>query len=444
MRQVVIMVVVLGSILSGCQCGPPVGACATDGTGTIEVTSTGLPTGVAASIQLSGPTEQVVTASGPVSVSAGTWSVSTSLVTAADPRVRQVFRGEVTAGNFCLEKGTTQAVEVRWSLVPTSRRLWALNQNATAQLAGVDSALLATSTATPAPVTAAVKGPIGGDLAFDREGNLWGTGATTSDPTLVRFSAASLAASGAAQPDYRVTITGGCLPFARSLAFGPQGDLYVGSPCSDAVFKVPAAELAQTTELPATRTLTPASFAVPDPGGLAFDAEGNLWVASLNADQVWRFDAASLAAGGALTPSLKLGVFARDVMGDTSRFRPSWLAFDANGDLWANDFGANIFYRVPKAELAGTGEKTVQPAVRVVVSVLAVLEGFFFDESGGLWSAGSLGRVVRLSPAQLTTSTTSGSPTIPETVIASDDFGSVGNLASYPAPAALPLFHRLP
>lgn len=429
---------VLALAVAGCTC--PGAQCVQGGTATIEVTSTGLPAGVPASIQLTGPVEQALTASGTVSASGGLWEVSTTLVTRADPRIREAFAGEVTNGSFCLAPGATEPVAVSWSPVPTSQQLWVVNRNASRPLAAFSSASLATSTASPVRADKASLVAIGGDLAFDREGNLWGMGPTTADPTLVRVHRQQLASADAAVADTKITLTGGCLPFARGLAFSPQGDLYVSSPCSDAVFRVPAGDLTPLS----TKTLSPTSLAVPDPVGLAFDRAGNLWVASLRDEQVWRFDAAALAAGGALTPSLKVGVFARDVMGDTSKFAPSWLAFDANGDLWANDFGANTFYRVPKGELEGAGTKAVQPAVRVVVGVLAVLEGFLFDESGGLWSAGAQGKLIRLAPGQLATSSTSGNPTVPETVIESSDLGSPGNLAIFPAPAALPLFHALP
>jgi sugar lactone lactonase YvrE len=158
--------------------------------------------------------------------------------------------------------------------------------------------------------------------------------------------------------------------------------------------------------------------------------------------RVWRFDASQLAAGTVTAPAAKLGArISTDPM-NTSLYIPSWIAFDTRGDLWANDFGANAFYRLGAASLGSTAD--VQPQVRITVGVTAVLEGFAFDGQGGLWSAGVAGTVIRLAPSQLDTSSGPGMPTRPEVTISSDDVGSASNLGFYPAPAGLPLYHALP
>jgi streptogramin lyase len=107
-------------------------------------------------------------------------------------------------------------------------------------------------------------------------------------------------------------------------------------------------------------------------------------------------------------------------------------------------FGANVLYRLTPTDQSGSGSKTLTPAIQVSVPVSAVLEGMAFDEGGGLWISYSAGTFARLSPAQLGTSSTSGSPTNPERIITSSSIGSAGGLALYPAPANLPLYHRLP
>ena len=63
---------------------------------------------------------------------------------------------------------------------------------------------------------------------------------------------------------------------------------------------------------------------------------------------------------------------------------------------------------------------------------------------GGLWVATSINKFARLAPAQLTASTTSAAPTAPERVFTSDDVGSAGSIAIFPAPAGLPIYHRAP
>lgn len=127
-----------------------------------------------------------------------------------------------------------------------------------------------------------------------------------------------------------------------------------------------------------------------------------------------------------------------------SFFGPSWIAFDENGDLWSNDFGANAVFRIPASDLAGTGDATISPPVSITIGVTGLLESMAFDESGGLWMAGSQGKLIRLAQDQLDESSGPGNPTTPATVITSADVGYAQGFALSPAPAALPLFHALP
>ncbi len=434
------LLLLLTAVVSGCTC--PGRPCLAEGTATLVITATGLPAGVEsrAQVQLSDDSTLEVVGSRTVELRAGLTLVTTSPLIVSDRRVRSVYVGTVTGDFSCLVAGAQQDVSISWAKVPTSNRLWVGNANASAQVVGFDASVLSASGTQAASIAA--RGSVGGALAFDALGNLWGIGPTTVDATLVRYPAAAFATSATIAPDTQVQLDFGCVPLANGLVLSKQGAAYVSSPCRNAVYRVPASQLTPG----ARRTVQPTwAVEVQGPGGMTFDAAGNLWVASTATDRLLRFDAATLVGETAPTgPSFALGVLARDLMGDTSLFSPSWIAFDANGALWANDFGANTFYRVPASALSGIGTQAVQPAVRVVVGVTAVMEGFLFDEGGGLWSAGSQGRVIRLSPAQLMTSSTSGSPTAPELVLQSGDLGSAANLAIYPAPAALPLLHALP
>ena len=96
--------------------------------------------------------------------------------------------------------------------------------------------------------------------------------------------------------------------------------------------------------------------------------------------------------------------------------------------------------RLTPADLAGTGTKTVTPAVQIELDVTALPVGLAFDESGGLWLAAQNGKFARFSAAQLGAS---GMPA-PEVVITSADVGHADFFGIYPAAAALPLHHRLP
>jgi hypothetical protein len=219
-------------------------------------------------------------------------------------------------------------------------------------------------------------------FTFDKAGNVWVLGATTADPPLPRYPAAMLTSSGAKTPD--VTIDS-----ASSTSFGD---------------------------------------AIPGPRALAFYSAGNLWVSVVSGDKVVRFTPAQIAVSGTPTAAVELsGVPA-----------PAGLAFDGTGNLWVTYQGPIV--RLTPIDLAGTGAKTVTPAIQINPDVLALTEDLAFDEGGGLWVASTMGKFVRLAPTQLGASGT----VVPAATISSADVGYAGWVAIYPAPAATPLAHRLP
>jgi DNA-binding beta-propeller fold protein YncE len=172
------------------------------------------------------------------------------------------------------------------------------------------------------------------------------------------------------------------------------------------------------------------------PAGLAFDFDGNLWVAANGSSTIMRIDASHHGTSGsgadltitATTPSPVFGTLTY----------PMGIAFDGSGNLWVNYDG--ILARLTPTDLSGTGPKTITPSVQIVLDVLALPTGIAFDETGGLWLAYSGGKFARLAASQLTAS----GAIVPQIVITSSDIGSADWFAIYPAPAFTPLAHALP
>jgi sugar lactone lactonase YvrE len=296
---------------------------------------------------------------------------------------------------------------------------------------GFASADLGASGSPTATVAAKTAGA--GGFAFDAAGNLWVVGGTSADPPLARYPASSLGTSGTKIAD--VTIDHALLrrgvPGPVALAFDASGGLWVSVVYSKQILYYPG------DLVPLGGGSTPTKVVRMDdaPAGLALDSAQNLWVAS-GAGTVLRFDAARLTDSvtgadlevTAMTPPPVIGALPS----------PSGLAFDAAGNLWVNYDGT--LARLDAAGLADTGATTVTPDVQITMDVLSLPQGVAFDEGGGLWLAYTAGKLARLGPTQLTSS---GSKA-PEIVIASPDFGYATWVGIYPAPAALPLYHRLP
>lgn len=84
---------------------------------------------------------------------------------------------------------------------------------------------------------------------------------------------------------------------------------------------------------------------------------------------------------------------------NTTGFAPSWLAFATDGSLWVNDFGGNAIFPVAAEMLTAAGDSTLSPPRR--------------SDLPGYRDHGQPG-------------------------------GSFGNVALFPAPAGLPLYHSYP
>ena len=118
--------------------------------------------------------------------------------------------------------------------------------------------------------------------------------------------------------------------------------------------------------------------------------------------------------------------------------RPVGLAFDAAANLWVNYDGT--IASITPSQQTGTGAKTIAPAIQVATDVSTLPVGIAFDQDGGLWLAHEAGKFARFDAAQLTASGSAA----PATVVASPDLGFATWFAVYPAPANLPLFHKVP
>jgi sugar lactone lactonase YvrE len=206
------------------------------------------------------------------------------------------------------------------------------------------------------------------------------------------------------------------------------------------VLRVPAAELATSGDKSADALFT----AVTDPDGLAFDSDGNLWVGG--GPTLLRFDAARLGEVDEDPADLELTV--TSAMDENLGLQGPFPTFDGEGNLWSIDLGTNMVFQVPVASLDGTGVQSVQAAVSFAVDIGALPEGLAFDDGGGLWlnlqSGASGGNFGRFSPEQLTMSTGTGDPVVPDTLITSASIGTGLPPAFFPAPEGLPLFHSLP
>ncbi|NVJ17661.1 hypothetical protein [Myxococcus sp. AM010] len=431
---VIFALAVVISVGCGDAADPDPGGCPETGTGTLELSIEGLPASASPHVLLRrGSESREVRAGGRLAgLAAGMWTLSPEPVAVSGGRVRAAY--DAPARQLCVLDGEVANAALQYALIPSSQRLWLSTSNGAAEVEAFAAVDLET---TGAPSAAVQLGsspgiPRASGLAFDRRGNLW---VALGSGELRRYPAGDLGASGVKSPD--VIMRGGVLsagsPGPIAIAFDAAGDLWTSIGFSDTVIRFGAAQLVSGTA-PAPQVVLSGLGA---PSTLAFDATGNLWVGDVTAgaSRVHKVAASSLQASGAVTPVVSIDVM--EAAPGRSFAGPAGLAFDGERNLWVSYGASGVVVRLTPADQEGSGAVSVVPSIQIDAGGPKEVA---FDEGGGLWMAYDSGRISRLSPSQLSVS---GAPT-PDVVISSPDLGATHGVAVYPAPANLPLFHRLP
>jgi sugar lactone lactonase YvrE len=229
-------------------------------------------------------------------------------------------------------------------------------------------------------------------------GGLWTTNFATG--VITELSAAQLAAgtSGAA-----AAVIGAGSSRLTGIAFDPDGNLWVAKFQSDTILEFPTAGLGASGS-PAPGVVL-AGSAINFPVGLAFDANGDLWVANLVDSNVVEFTAGQLASSGSPTAAVAINI-AIPASGPFSG--PTGIAFDATGDLWVVQEPKLIEYTPIQPKVSGTPTPAITIGDDGSNSLNSPL-GMAIDPAGGIWVANGNNppySVVRFSPSQLTASGT--------------------------------------
>lgn len=211
-----------------------------------------------------------------------------------------------------------------------------------------------------------------------------------SPASLLRIAPEQLRGTGGQVPATELTTSSAGLFTLTGVAFDAAGNLWIASQDDSLLLAFPPAALTGSgTRTPATE-IFPFNGSLSGPTGLAFDAQQRLWVVNSGNGTVVRYDAAQLAAGGSPAPAVVL----------TEPGNPTALAFDAAGSLWVSDNRAHTIVKYPAERLAVSGS----PAPTVVLTEgnsLVNPAGLAFDAAGNLWVANSgAENLVAFSPAQ--------------------------------------------
>jgi len=251
-------------------------------------------------------------------------------------------------------------------------------------------------------------GPTG--LAFDSKGNLWVV--DSGDDRVLQFRPpfvdgenASVVLGQSSFIGYRGATTATGMDSPSYLAFDRAGDLWVTDEGNNRVLEFAApfsigegASLVLGQANFTAASPTPGANGLFEPTGIAFDSEGNLWVADSAHHRVVEYtaplstdEAASVAIG---QPNLTI------VGGSSTLTNAFAIAFDPSGNLWVSD-GINGVLEFTFPLITGEagneiiGPKAVSQNTLTPGLKLDDPEGITFDTGNNLWVADyDHGRVV--------------------------------------------------
>jgi hypothetical protein len=354
-------------------------ACAgTAPTGSLYVVIGGLPAGVPAAVEIVGPNghAEVVTSTRLLAnLVPGAYTLTPADVADGHPIVPDTYAATASPPVVTVAAGAVETATIGYAWRSPSGRAWiSRSENDGSILSGFAAGDLLASGA-PAP-TASIGRDTGmwEGIAFDAHGNAW-IARYQHGTRLLRFAAGALAASGDAIPSVVIDSSDPlALSGALGLAFDSDGGLWVSGYDSNTVVRYAPSQLTASGSPAPEVVLSAASGNLARPVGIAFDVDGNLWVANSANDSVVAFAPSKLGLSGAPAPDVAFTSTTGSLYG------PFGLAFDPLGNLWVSALWSGVVrYRTEQLPLGGT------PTPSAWVTEIGSPKGLAFDHDGDLW-----------------------------------------------------------
>lgn len=260
-------------------------------------------------------------------------------------------------------------------------------------------------------------------IAFDDAGTMWV--ASQNDSLVLGFASKRLDTTRLAIATRVISSVDGSLAAPTGLAFDRQHRLWVANSESGTIVRYEPVQLAGGGALRPTVTLA----GLGHPTTLAFDSDGALWCSDSRANRIAKFDASRLATSGAPAPDVVI-----ESVGNSLR-TPAGIAFDADGRLWVANSGSRTVVGYDSSQLAASG--ATSPFIVISPSNVSVTvpTGLAFDQAGALWVVSSDGLLAKYDRSVITAS---GQPQASATLRV-ESRALFWSLAFWPKVQALPI-----
>jgi len=246
------------------------------------------------------------------------------------------------------------------------------------------------------PPVVSINSPVFGapqGVVFDVAGDLWvidgGTTSTggTVPPSLYEFAPSQLAnLHKVPNPLPAITIRSSRFKFIQQAVFDKNNNLWVTDNGNNAVFEFTTTQLSVggANDIPHTTIVSSPAF--NGPLGIAFGANGNLWIANNATTTIFEFNKAKLPTTGVHT--LVPNVILSDD-GHGSIQGPWALVFDTKGNLWSSNANApDTLVAFSHSQLLASGKPTpvitISPVKDKGNITLSSPNGIAFDNQGNL------------------------------------------------------------
>jgi sugar lactone lactonase YvrE len=375
------------SLAAGCG-GDGGGGTGPAGTGNLIVTVT--QAGAArATVHVTGPAGYSHTLSFTTTLTGlpvGTYTVTGDSAQLPDTIVgATVFAAHVGGSPATVTKDETTNVTVGYAFAYGRGALW-LTSPANAQAVGFGADQLRVPGAVPPRATLSSYLPNG--MAFDASGTMWLS--SVAEDTLRAFTIDERSRSGVVESSH--TLQSASLEIPEQMAFDPNGTLWIADQSNELLGFSAAQLTAGGSGITPAFHVADTSSLDPRMQSIAFDADGNAWVAEAGLNQVVEFTHAQLATAGVVAPAVRLTFPFSD---------PVDLVFDAHHDLWVANSVIGVIMFTP-AQLAGIGPP---PEPEAILST-PVPHGLAFDNNGSVWVSNSVNATIDVYSASTLTSGT--------------------------------------